>query len=197
MKSKKAAMEMSVGTVVTIVLLMVVLGLGIFLIQKIFGGATDSVDVINEKVMNELNDVLSKEGAKVVVKLGSNKMAKIKEGTVDFGIAIGSQTEDGTAASRERLEYQIQVSRESEDCVQILGALAVEDLVDQKVGDAWNKFDGYEGKSAFAIISFDIPEATARCSQKFTIDVRDTEVRVGNQEVTKTVGGTFFKIQIV
>ena len=36
MKSKRGAMEMSVGTIVTIVLLMSVLVLGIFLVQKIF-----------------------------------------------------------------------------------------------------------------------------------------------------------------
>ena len=38
--NKKAAMEMSVGTIVTIVLLMSVLVLGIFMIQKIFSGST-------------------------------------------------------------------------------------------------------------------------------------------------------------
>ena len=43
-KSKSGAMEMSVGTMVTIVLLMIVLVLGIFFIQKIFGAGTNAID---------------------------------------------------------------------------------------------------------------------------------------------------------
>lgn len=194
MKSKKAAMEMSVGTLVTIVLLMVVLGLGIFLIQKIFGGATDSVDVINEKVLNEINDLFSKEGAKVVVKLGSNKLAKIKAGTTDFGIAVAAETKEGDPATPGKMQYKLELARLSGDCVSVLGEPTVRDIVDQNIGQDLD-FSGREGKVAYDIISFDVPDATARCSQKFTLSVRDMKYPVEGPLAYNP--GTFFTIQIV
>ena len=53
-ENKKAAMEMSVGTIVTIVLLMSVLVLGLVLITNIFSGATSSVKTIDDKVKSEI-----------------------------------------------------------------------------------------------------------------------------------------------
>ena len=50
MKSKRAAMEMSVGTMVTIILLVTVLVLGIFFVQKIFKSGTSAIDNIDTEV---------------------------------------------------------------------------------------------------------------------------------------------------
>ncbi|MBI2045741.1 hypothetical protein HYT23_06795 [Candidatus Pacearchaeota archaeon] len=58
-RNKRAAMEMSVGTLVTIVLLMVVLVMGIILIRNIFGGSTDAVEAINSEVIDEINKAFS------------------------------------------------------------------------------------------------------------------------------------------
>ena len=55
-KNKKAAMEMSVGTIVTIVLLMSVLILGIFLVQNIFKSAKGAVDLTDKQLKNEINN---------------------------------------------------------------------------------------------------------------------------------------------
>jgi len=49
-KNRRAAMEMSVGTIVTIVLLMTVLILGLVLVRTIFSSAKYNVDVIDEKI---------------------------------------------------------------------------------------------------------------------------------------------------
>ncbi len=57
--NRKAAMEMSVGTLVTIVLLMVVLVMGIILIRSIFGGSTDAVEAINTQIIDEINKAFS------------------------------------------------------------------------------------------------------------------------------------------
>ena len=51
-KNKHAAMEMSVGTIVTIVLLMAVLVLGLVLVRTIFKNSTESIDSIDEQVKN-------------------------------------------------------------------------------------------------------------------------------------------------
>lgn len=195
---KKAAMEMSVGTLVTIVLLMAVLGLGIFLIQKIFTGATDSVDVINDKVMGQINDLFSSQNARVVVKLGADRKAKIKRGSIDFGIAIGAKTNSGgPVISRNQLQYTLELdTSEAGNCIALLGSDGgniVKGWINQKSvigGPGENDkqgFDEYEADKAYAIVYFDIPDAVTKCSQKIYVSVT---------EGTEAVGGTFFKIQI-
>lgn len=190
---KKAAMEMSVGTLVTIVLLMAVLGLGLFLVNKIFGGATESVDTINDKVLGEINDLFSDQDASVVVKLGADRKAKIKDGTDDFGIAIGAQTSDGSSVgTRSRLQYKLELdTSETGNCIAVLGGSAqVKSLMAQRTSE-WIGFDGFDGSTAWARLSFNIPKGTAECSQKIFVDVKDT-ARPQN-----STSGTYLKIQII
>ena len=74
-KNKKAAMEMSVGTLVTIVLLMVVLVLGVVLIRSIFSGSQDAVEQINSQVIDEINKVFEQEGSKISVAPSSRSIS--------------------------------------------------------------------------------------------------------------------------
>src|SRR6056297_2692630 len=78
-KNRKAAMEMSVGTIVTIVLLMSVLVLGIFLVQKVFQSGTNAVDQINQQVENEINKLFSEEGQTLAI-FPTSKQLTIKQG---------------------------------------------------------------------------------------------------------------------
>ncbi len=84
---KKAAMEMSVGTLVTIVLLMAVLGLGIVLVQKIFRGSVDAVDSINDQVLNEINEVFSDPNNRIAVS-PNDKTITLKKGDDPKGFAF-------------------------------------------------------------------------------------------------------------
>jgi hypothetical protein len=66
-KSRRAAMEMSVGTMVTIVLLMIVLVLGIFFIQRIFNSGTNAIDSIDNQVQAEIQKLFAEEGKPLAV----------------------------------------------------------------------------------------------------------------------------------
>lgn len=189
-KNRKAAMELTMGTMVTIVLVVSVLILGLILIQQIFTGATDSVDTINDKVMNEINNLFGDESASVIVKLGSDKKATIKSNTDDFGVLIGASTYDGSASSRERLEYMITLDDTStNNCITQLGESTTLALFKQKT-ETWLKFDEYDGANSYAIVSFTVPKGTATCSQKIYIDVRD------NEQGSETMAGTSFIVEI-
>lgn len=84
---KKAAMEMSVGTIVTIVLLLSVLILGLVLIKDIFTGSKYNIDQINDKVKDEINKLFTEE-SKAVVYL-PNRVARITPGEAwGVGFAI-------------------------------------------------------------------------------------------------------------
>jgi len=98
MKSKKAAMEMSVGTIVTIVLLMSVLILGIFLVQKIFSSSTNAIDTIDNEVQNQITQLFSDEGKKLGVYPTSREITiKKKDDLKGFAFSvknIGVESED-------------------------------------------------------------------------------------------------------
>jgi hypothetical protein len=88
MANKKAAIELSIGTIVIIVLAMSMLILGIVLIKNIFFGATSSVELIDRNVKAELNRLFNDESTKSVVYLPDNQ-AEIDKGkgyNVRFGI---------------------------------------------------------------------------------------------------------------
>ncbi len=66
MRGKVGAIEMSVGTIVIIVLAMSMLILGMILIQNIFSGASDNVLQMNDKVKGEINKLFVEDKRTVI-----------------------------------------------------------------------------------------------------------------------------------
>ena len=187
--NKKAAIELSIGTIVIIVLAMAMLVLGIVLVQKIFSGATNSVSILDDKVQAQIQKIFGDESKDVVVFLGPDKTAKVKAGSDNFGIAIGAKTPDGSTTDRKRLQYKISLDEsDRENCVKALGKTNTEKLFKQET-EQWVNFDEYSGDSSYAIVIVSIPKGTALCTQKVMIDVKDT---VKNQDV----GGAFFILDV-
>lgn len=106
MKSKKAAMEMSVGTIVTIVLLMTVLVLGIVLIQEIFFGAKDNIKEIDQSVKNEIKKLFTDDNTKKIVIYPETRKLKIEKGKSDsgFGLSIRNVKQES-----DKFSYEISV----------------------------------------------------------------------------------------
>jgi hypothetical protein len=86
MLDKRGAMELSIGTIVIVVLSMSMLILGMVLIQSIFSGANENVLSMNEGVKDEINKLFT-EDARTVVYLSNNK-ADVEQNE-DSGIAFG------------------------------------------------------------------------------------------------------------
>ena len=128
MQNKKAAVELSIGTIVIIVLAMTMLVLGLVLVRDIFTGATASVDSLNEKVRQEISRLFSDEDQNIVVYLGREHTAKIKQGTESFYVAIGARTPDGSSTDRNRLKYKLSFDKDG-DCIRKLGAKQAESLL--------------------------------------------------------------------
>jgi len=97
MINKKGQMEMSMGTIVTIVLLVTLLVLGVVLIKNIMGGATNVVDLTNAQLENEVNKLFSTD-SKIAVYPGTREV-KLKQET-NGGIGFGIKNlQTGTATS--------------------------------------------------------------------------------------------------
>ncbi len=81
-KNTKGAMEMSVGTIVTIVLLMSVLVLGIFFISKIFNTSNDAVDAVSVQLTSQINQMFSDGKASKLAVYPPARQITVKKGTV-------------------------------------------------------------------------------------------------------------------
>lgn len=185
--SKEGAIELSMGTIVVLVLAMSMLILGLVLVRSIFRTATNSVNELDQKVRTEITNLFVDESSKVVVKLGSDRTARITAGNTNFGIGIGAKTLSGGPATKE-LKYKLTIDDSArENCYKILGRNGVKKLFKQNL-DTYAEFDGFEGDAAYAIVQVTIPEGTALCQQKVYVDVKDGDGGVGR---------TFFIIDIV
>ena len=182
-------MEMSVGTLVTIVLLMIVLGLGVILVQKIFGGATDSVDSINSQVKSQIDNLFNSENKDLVVSLGSQNSGKVKQGTKNFGFVVGFAPGDPTALQNlNACKYTITAVNSGSYCSRLQG-------FNTNVVEGWFvtgagrgvAFSEIQRGVAYELVIMDIPDTAPTCTQRYNLDVT-----CGTYS-TKT----FFDIQIV
>ena len=81
-------MEMSVGTIVTIVLLMTVLVLGLVLIRSIFSSGTSAIDSIDSAVQSEIQKLFAEEGKRLVVYPSSRQVSIEKKDKEPSGFAF-------------------------------------------------------------------------------------------------------------
>ena len=112
---KRGAIELSIGTVVIIVLAMTMLILGLVLVRTIFSGATTSVDNINSQVQNEINKIFGED--KKLVIYPSTDFIMVRQGKVE-GFALGIQNLlSGSLAQGATFDYKvIPVSNFLQDC---------------------------------------------------------------------------------
>jgi len=189
-KSRKAAIELSIGTIVIIVLAMTMLILGLVLVRTIFVTSTESVNDLDQKIKNEISALFTDIGDDVLIKLGADKTAKIKPSTDSFGIAIGARTLDGSQTDRERLKYKLTLEEANgKNCMSILGQKNTANLFTTSLNKQLS-FDSFQGANAFARVQLVIPKGTAVCTQKVFVDVTDTKDN-------SMVGGNFFIIEVI
>ena len=93
LQNKKGAMEMSVGTIVTVVLLMTVLVLGLVLVKSIFSSSTNAVSQIDDAVQASISDLFSEEGKKLAI-YPNNRQVKLKKDDDPRGFAFSVKNVD-------------------------------------------------------------------------------------------------------
>ena len=112
LKTKKAAMEMSVGTIVTIVLLMSVLVLGLVLVQNIFSSAKNAIDLTDDELQSEINSMFAqKDNQRVVIYPGSREISLSQGELGEYSISIrNTDYEDAT------FSYEVKSADVSRNC---------------------------------------------------------------------------------
>lgn len=192
-RNKNGAIELSITTVIIIVIGVSLLALGLVLVKNIFGGATDSVNSLNSNTMTALANLFGQDdAANVAVKLGPDSTAKIKAGTDSFGVGIAARTPDGSnVGNRSRLQFTLSLDTTAGNCAATgsLGPTKTKALFKTALNVA-HPFDQFSGSNAFAIIFLKIPSGSVACVQKVFIDVKDTSTG-------DTLDGTAFNLQII
>ena len=162
---KKAAMEMSVGTIVTIVLPVSVLVLGLLLIQNIFSSAKDAVDLTDNQLKDEIQKIFSEE-KKLVIYPGTTEIEVERGETSGIGIGVRNRLrgdEEGV------FDYSLLV--DDSDIRNNCG-------VDANEVESWIR--GKEGSDIALPIGnevqiervlFDIPENAPLCSVKMRVKI--------------------------
>lgn len=162
-KNKKGALELSIGTIVILVLAMSMLILGLVLVKTIFSGAKYNVDQMNNKVRDEINKLFV-EDQKIVVYLANNE-AEIKQGN-DWGVAFMVQNLIKGTAEETRFTYETKF--QEADCKSIRERDAMNFLRLGKEG----QLRIAPGDSDGEIIRFAIPEGAPLCMVRYRITVK-------------------------
>ena len=184
MKSKKAAMEMSVGTIVTIVLLMSVLVLGIFLVQKVFRSGTNAIDSIDDQVQNEIAKLFAEEDLRLVIYPTSRDIT-LKKGDESKGFAFSVKNK-GTEAAAFSYEVSAEPSFDFEGrCGSGFSKSKADYYLLKNSGD----FELGPGNAMglAEIVRFSIPEDATPCTIPYRIQVDKEQVAYEGATVFVTI----------
>jgi len=176
--NKKGALELSVGTIVIIVLAMTMLILGIMLIRGIFTGSTDAIDEVNKNVINEINEAFGDPNKKIVI-YPTARTVSIKQGDTGKGFAFSVKNKE---ISDHDFTWEVKVDEEF--------------LIQEKCGitsaeaNFWivqNTGSFTLGNSAAldlpVIIKYNIPDLAPNCQIPYRLDIEKEDGYYGGAQV--------------
>ena len=160
-KNKKAALELSMGTIVILVLAMSMLILGLVLIKAIFSGAKYNVDQMNKKVEGKIAELFA-EDQRMGVHLANN-IAEIPQGS-EWGVAFVLKNQKRATTEEQKFDYE--VTMEESHC-KLDRNEAMDWIILGREGDAKIA----PGQTKGWIIRFEMPETAPLCSVRYNIHV--------------------------
>jgi len=166
MRRKKAAMELTMGTMVTIVLLVMVLILGGYFVNQIFFSARGSVDQIDTAVKNEINKLFAEDETQKVVFYPSSRRIELEKGVVGQGFAFAIRN---TGTEADTFTYNLEA--QETDCPNSLSATAADGyLALGRTGTiqipAGNIMENPR------LVTFNIPDTAPPCTIKYILTMQ-------------------------
>jgi hypothetical protein len=164
MKSKKAAMELSVGTIVIIVLAMSMLIFGLILIRNIFITGENALRLTDEQLMNELASMYGAE-----LRLGvypSSGKAEVTQGELG-GFGVGIKNLRSGSSANVKFSYKVEISdlRAEEKC-----QISKEELMSLiSIGEAENDLSIASGETYVTRVVFDTQQGDPLCTIRFRV----------------------------
>ena len=165
MKNKKGALELSVGTIVIIVIAMSMLILGLVLVRTIFTESTYNVKQINDKVQGEIQKLFSEEG-KSAVYLAEGK-AEVKQGE-DWGVAFAFRNLERGTTESSAFSYEIIAAEIASDCLGLSKQEAESWIKSRKSGSVTLP----PGETQYTITRLVIPEDAPLCIVPYDVVIK-------------------------
>lgn len=166
MENKKAAMELTMGTMVTIVLLVMVLILGGYFVNKIFFSATGSIDQIDIAVKNEINKLFSQDESRTIVIFPSSRQISLEKGQQGSGFAFSIRNTGTEAAT---FTYDIKATETS--CPSSLTTTQADSFIALgKTGTA--QISAGSIMENPKLVTFSVPETAPPCLVAYTITMQ-------------------------
>lgn len=182
-KNKQAGMEMSVGTIVTIVLLMTVLILGLVLVRGIFSSSKNAIDQIDDQIQGQINKLFTEgEGGKKVVIFPTNReitMDKGDEGGFGFSIQNLEKKEAG-------FTYSVYATEIAKDCT-MSKADADDLIVLGKDGSSPIRIQSGSVLEDAILVKFSIPDTASLCKIRYIVDVKKDGQAYSSPSVDLTI----------
>jgi uncharacterized protein YneF (UPF0154 family) len=179
-ESKKAAMEMSVGTIVTIVLLMAVLILGIFLVQRIFKSSVNAIDEVDNEVQSQIRQLFAKEGNKIAIYPTSREIT-LEKGDTPKGFAFSVKNIDVEEAEFSYLIVADDVSK--------CGSTFSKEKADNMLIGSSGVFTLGPGNSLDLprLVKFQVSETTPPCTMTFNLEIEKDSVPYTGAQIFVTI----------
>lgn len=170
-KQKKAALELSVGTIVVIVIAMSMLILGLVLVRTIFTGAINNVDTIDDKVRSEIQTLFNDDQKKTAVYLANHK-AEVDQGE-EYGVAFAFRNLKTDSLTPSQFSYNVKAADPSVGCAGLTAAAADSWII---VGKSQSGITIPPGETYYTISRFRIPQDAPLCIVRYTIEVSDGQL---------------------
>ena len=164
MNDRKGALELSIGTIVVIVLAVSMLILGLVLVKNIFSGATYNVDQLNKNVEAEINKLFNERGEKIVMYLPNNQ-ADVKQGK-SYGVAFGVKNTVQGESTAGKFAYKVEASSIQKGC-----QLTVQQANNYVILGDTGSFDLLPGQTKFELVKVQPSSSAPLCEIKYTLSV--------------------------
>jgi hypothetical protein len=166
-QNRSAQMEMSVGTIVTIVLLVTVLILGVVLIKNIFTSAKSVVDMTDQQLRNQIDQLFSSDSK---VAIYPDTVVNIKQEEQN-GVGIGIKNLLTGVSGNAVFSYVVTASD---------SASLAKCGVDETTAESWiatgrtaDNINIASGDTFVGRVLFNIPVGAPLCIIRYTINVKD------------------------
>ena len=179
---KRGAIEMSIGTIVIIVLSMSMLIMGMILIKNIFSGTTGAVDSINRGVIEEINDLFTDKNSKLAIAPSTRKI-QIEQGTLDLGFAFSVRN-----VNNEEKRFSYSVAVDPDFSIQTKCGIATREADDWILVPSGSMNLGPGAKSELPeLVTISVPIGAPLCTIPFVVSVKDGATTYVETKVELTI----------
>lgn len=184
-RNNKGALELSIGTIVILVIGMAMLIMGLVLVRQIFTGGGEAVDLINKNVKAQINKQFNEDQSiKTRVYLPDNQ-AEVKK-SKDYNIAFGIKNIVKGEAQAGTFTYEVKASEVESGC-QLTLQQADTYIKLGKIGGQIKILPGDDIKERTIVAR--APETSPLCSITYDIIVKkDNQDYDNNFFILKVIG---------